>query len=851
MSLRFLTGLAELETEAAAAFSLPADLRVAEIVQPDILDCPPETPLHAAAAAMQARRCSSILVMEDGKPVGIWTERDALSVDFTDPAQFTQPIRAVMSSPVLTISGDTPLRSVAALFKRDGLRHYLVVDESQQVLGILSQTDVVEHQGIEHYLHMRTVGSVVRRDVPRLAATASLTDAIDSMRQRATAAILVAFPDGSHGILTERDLVRLIVERSGERPLGELASWPLLTVPPDLSLYRARELLSKNQVRHIGVQDGSTLLGLVSFAEIMSDIEVSYVRDLQRALEIRDRALSASRRSLHLAERIIESTLEGVIITDANARIVSVNPAFTKMTGYTAEEAIGKTPAMLSSGRHSKEFYQELWRQLREHGNWQGEIWNRRKNGEVYPEYLSITAIKDEQGNITHYAGMFNDITKLKENEENIRNLAYRDPLTGLPNRRLLDDRLEMAIAHAHRHGTRVGVLFIDLDRFKQVNDSLGHAAGDELLVKIARRLERGVREDDTVARLGGDEFVVVLTDVEHYEDVRETAERLLEAIRQPLQFQGRQLVITCSLGMSVYPDDGLDRETLLKQADAAMYQIKDSGRDGLSVYLPPADPRREDRFTLRLELREALEQGKLELYYQPLMDGTGRLAGAEALLRWDHPKLGAVSPELFISLAEDSGLIVLIGELALQKAAEQLAQWHAQGLLLPEISVNVSARQLRDRNFSAHVKDILERTGVAPERLTLELTESVLMDEVASAKLRTLKTLGVGLALDDFGTGYSALAYLKRFPIDRLKIDRGFIKGILSDPADAAIVSTLIDLGRKLDLQVVAEGVETEQQLEALRASGCHYFQGYVYAPALPADKFTARFLDTEVAAS
>lgn len=844
MPLQFLS---ELEDEIGAVLSLPADLTVAEVVQPDILYCAPDTPLSEAATAMQERGCSSILVMEDGQPVGIWTERDALSIDFSNPSQFTRPIRTLMSTPVTSVHSGTMLRSVATLFRQSGLRHFLVVDDDHKPLGVLSQTDVVAHQGIEHYLHLRTVGSVIRKDIPRLAAESALTDAVLSMQQQATDAVLVDYPDGSHGILTERDLVKLIAERPLGYTVGELASRPLQTVSQKTSLYRARNLLTENHIRHLGVCCDTELLGLVSFAEIMSDIEVAYVRELQRALQVRDRALSASRRSLHLAERIIKSTLEGVIITDAQGRILSVNPAFTKITGYTEAEVIGKTPRVLSSGRHGTDFYDALWRDLREHGHWQGEIWNRKKNGELLPEFLSITAIAEEDGEISHYAAMFNDISKLKENEENIRSLAYRDPLTGLPNRRLLDDRLDMAIAHAHRHGLRVGILFVDLDHFKQINDSLGHAAGDELLTQQARRLERCVREDDTVARLGGDEFVIVLSDIEQVEDVRQTAERVLEALRAPVWIQNRELVVTCSLGISVYPDNGLDRETLLKHADVAMYQIKENGRDGLSAYTPVANRKVSDHLALKLSLRKALDNGELELHYQPLLDSDEQLAGAEALLRWQHPELGAVSPETFIPLAEDSGLILPIGDFVLRQAVEQLAHWHGQGLPLPRVAVNVSGRQLRDHGFIDRVGAILTATEVPPAQLTLELTESVLMDEAASARVLNLKKLGVVLALDDFGTGYGALLYLKRFPIDQLKIDRSFIRDMLNNTSDAAIVSALIELAKKLQLQVVAEGVEDRWQLEALRNHGCDFFQGYVFAPALPAAEFAAQFLDRQ----
>ncbi|MGK0526120.1 MAG: diguanylate cyclase (GGDEF)-like protein/PAS domain S-box-containing protein [Pseudomonadales bacterium] len=844
MPLQFLNDSGDkLET----SLSFPADLSVGEVVQSDILYCSPDTQLNEAAAAMQERQCSSILVMVDGHPAGIWTERDTLSIDFEDPSQFTRPISQVMSKPVATIRSNTMLRSMAALFQQNKLRHFLVVDDDDKLLGILSQTDVVEHQMLEHYLHLRTVGSVVRKGTPRLPAESTLMDAVRKMQQRSTDAILVSYPDDSYGILTERDLVRLIAQRPNSQSIGELASRPLQSLPHDMSLYRARNVLTESGIRHVGVTSDTELLGLVSFSEIMSDIEVAYVRELQDALQVRDCALSTSRRNLQLAERIIENTLEGVIITDLRGRILSVNPAFTKITGYTEAEVIGKTPGILSSGRHGESFYLNMWRDLNAHGHWQGEIWNRKKNGELLPEYLSITTIHGEDGQVSHYAAMFNDITKLKASEESIRNMAYRDPLTDLPNRRLLDDRLDMAIAQAHRHGTLVGVIFIDLDHFKHVNDSLGHGAGDELLVEQARRLELCVRENDTVARLGGDEFVIVLSEPESVESVRQTARRIMETVRTPLLIQGRDLVQTCSLGISVYPDNGVDRETLLKHADGAMYDVKSNGRDGLSAHAPVAHLHSDDHLTLMLSLRQALENGEIQLYYQPLMDSQGQLAGAEALLRWHHPKHGFIPPESFISLAEESGLIIPIGDFVLRQAAEQIARWQNQGLMLPEISINVSGRQLRDHNFINRVKETLEVNRILPAQLVFELTESVLMDKVTGARLQDLKDLGVSLALDDFGTGYAALIYLRRFPLDRLKIDRSFVRDMLDNAPDAAIVSALIRLAKELNLQVVAEGVEKSSQFDALRNYGSDLFQGYLFAPALPATEFEARFLISE----
>ena len=379
------------------------------------------------------------------------------------------------------------------------------------------------------------------------------------------------------------------------------------------------------------------------------------------------------------------------------------------------------------------------------------------------------------------------------------------------------------------------------------MNDSLGHGAGDELLVEQARRLELCVRENDTVARLGGDEFVIVLSEPESVESVRQTARRIMETVRTPLLIQGRDLVQTCSLGISVYPDNGVDRETLLKHADGAMYDVKSNGRDGLSAHAPVAHLHSDDHLTLMLSLRQALENGEIQLYYQPLMDSQGQLAGAEALLRWHHPKHGFIPPESFISLAEESGLIIPIGDFVLRQAAEQIARWQNKGLMLPEISINVSGRQLRDHNFINRVKETLEVNRILPAQLVFELTESVLMDKITGARLQDLKDLGVSLALDDFGTGYAALIYLRRFPLDRLKIDRSFVRDMLDNAPDAAIVSALIRLAKELNLQVVAEGVEKSSQFDALRNYGSDLFQGYLFAPALPATEFEARFLISE----
>lgn len=535
---------------------------------------------------MSEAHVSSILVIENGTAAGIWTERDALAVDFRDSASFNRPIRDLMSSPVRTVPSDIALGELSLRFRQDRVRHYLVTDEDGGRRGIVSQTDVVLNQGIEHYLKLRRVDSIIKGGLRTLPHDAGLTDATCLMRETGVDAVVISYPDDGFGVLTERDVTRLVGGRAVEQALGELASRPLITVDSKASLYRVRCLLSDHGVRHIGVVDESgVLIDLVSFSDILTGMELAYVHELQHALQERDRALNTSQRNLHLAEKVIESSLEGIMITDELANIISVNPAFTRLTGYEPEEVIGHNPSLLSSGRHDSGFYSEMWEQLRRDGHWQGEVWNRRKDGALFPELLTITAIRDRDGRLTNYAALFSDISAQKESEERIRHLAYFDPLTGLPNRRLLDDRLQVALAHAHRSTGRLAVMFVDLDRFKQINDSLGHEVGDRLLVEVANRLRDGLREDDTVARIGGDEFLIVLSDLDGPDSPAHTAARLIEALQQPIRIGEHELSITTSIGISLYPDDSVDAALLIRKADAAMYRAKAQGRNGFQHF--------------------------------------------------------------------------------------------------------------------------------------------------------------------------------------------------------------------------------------------------------------------------
>lgn len=566
-----------------------SSIPVHQILRSRILECTPDTPLHEAARRMNDERVSSILVVENDSAVGIWTERDALVVDFRDPASFNRPIHELMSAPVRTVPSDIALQELSLRFREDRLRHYLVIDEDGRRRGIVSQTDVVLNQGIEHYLKLRKVNSIIKGGLRILPDHASLTDATGLMRETGVDAVVVSYADGGFGVLTERDVTRLVAGRAAEHRLGELASRPLVTVDSKASLYRVRCLLSDHRIRHIGVIDANgSLIDLVSFSDILTGMELVYVHELQHALRERDRALNTSQRNLHLAEKVVESSLEGIMITDENARIISVNPAFTRLTGYEPEEVIGRNPSVLSSGRHDPDFYAGMWEQLRRDGHWQGEVWNRRKNGALFPELLTITAIRDRDGRLTNYAALFSDISAQKESEERIRHLAYFDPLTGLPNRRLLDDRLQVALAHARRSAGQVAVMFVDLDHFKSINDSFGHEVGDQLLTEIAKRLRDGLREDDTVARIGGDEFLIVTGDLDEPDSAVQTTARLIDALRHPVHIDGQALIVTTSIGISIYPDDGEDTATLIKNADLAMYRAKKAGRNSFMRYQPP-----------------------------------------------------------------------------------------------------------------------------------------------------------------------------------------------------------------------------------------------------------------------
>ena len=567
----------------------------------------------------------------------------------------------------------------------------------------------------------------------------------------------------------------------------------------------------------------------------------------RRRLVVVARDLTERRRAeedLRLAAQVFENSGEAIMIMDADNRVVSVNRAYSEMTGFQAAEVLGRLPAMLHSDLHDADFYQRLWHSVAETGYWQGEIWNRRKNGEAYPEWLGISTLRSPDGEVTHYVAISSDISERKAAEARIEFLAHHDPLTDLPNRLLLKDRLERAIVHGERTGTKVALLFIDLDRFKTVNDSLGHPVGDRLLREAAQRLRACIRDMDTVSRQGGDEFLVVLTELNDADAVTGVAENILAALAVPFSLDGHDVAISCSVGIAVCPEDGSDFDGLLKKADIAMYHAKEAGRNAFRYYSERMNIDALERLDLQNRLRRGLEQGEFVLYYQPLIElASNRIVGAEALVRWNSHDMGLVTPSRFITVAEESGLIVPLGEWVLREACHELRRWHDAGHTHLSMAVNLSAIQFRRGSVEESVMRALGEAGADPAALELELTESILLQgaEHVLATVRRLKGLGIRLSIDDFGTGYSSLAYLKRFAVDKLKIDQSFVRDLPTDPDSAAIVRAVIQMAKSLNLLVLAEGVETAATAETLRLLRCDYVQGFFFDRPMPAEQFRA----------
>ena len=549
---------------------------------------------------------------------------------------------------------------------------------------------------------------------------------------------------------------------------------------------------------------------------------------------------------LRIAASVFQSQ-EAMMVTDAERRIIRVNEAFTKITGYHPEEVIGKDPRLLQSGMHDVSFYRGMWEKIGREGSWQGEIWDKRKNGELYPKWLTISSVKDKNGTVTHYVGSFTDLKEYREAQDKIQNLAFYDQLTGLPNRRLVLERLERALAVSDRNQLYGAILYLDLDHFKVINDTQGHDIGDEVLQEAARCIQAALKQVHTIARIGGDEFVVLLEEINEDPELaaaqaKVAGENLLEILGKAFVVNGKDYHGSASIGVTLFRGSRASVHELLKRGDVAMYEAKKAGRNALRFFDPVMQETLERRTQLEFDLRHALEGGQLQLHYQKRVGRGGRVRGAEVLLRWNHPRQGLVLPLDFIPLAEETGLIIPIGKWALEESCHQLRAWQAnvktRNLIL---SVNISALEFKQPDFVDTVKQLMAKTGIDPALLALEITESMLLENMEDYidKMRQLRETGLSFALDDFGTGYSSLSYLKRLPINELKIDKSFVKDLGIDKNGEAIVQTIIQMGKTLGMEVIAEGVETQTHCEMLGQYGCHNYQGYLFGRPVPLEIF------------
>ncbi len=581
-------------------------------------------------------------------------------------------------------------------------------------------------------------------------------------------------------------------------------------------------------------------------AEVRGGDEVAKMAESVNSLIEGRRAIE---NKLQLASRVFDNTIDGVIITDPDEKIISINRSVTRITGYTSDELIGKTPRILSSGRQDKTFFKEMWRSIHTTGHWQGEIWNRRKNGEIYPEWQNINVVKDRNGQLTNYISVFSDISVIKRSQEQMEHLAHHDPLTGLPNRLLFEKRLSRAMARDKRQQHSLALLFLDLDRFKHINDSLGHAAGDELLCEVAKRITRLIRKQDMIARLGGDEFAIILERFEGIRSVVHVAQKIIDAMKSPFKLSDQEIFTSTSIGISIYPIDGETPDRLIKDADAAMYHAKNEGRNNYQFYDKKMTESAFERLEIENRLRQAIQQDEFVLYYQPQISfRTGEIIGVEALIRWQEPEKGLILPGKFLPIAEEIGLIQEIDNWVIHEACRQAQAWRDEGLPPLTMAVNLSRFNLEHGGFMEMIKSALKESRLPPRWLELEITESNLIQHQnrVSVALSQLREAGVGLSIDDFGTGYSSLSYLRNLPFDKLKIDQTFVKDIAEDQHASAIIVAVIALSQALHLSVLAEGVETDAQSEVLSNLHCDMAQGFLYHKPVPENTLKKLLLKT-----
>ena len=806
-----------------------------------ILMVSPEETLKCVIFKMENIVSGCAIVEQNGRPVGMLTERDMAALILRGCDLETTPVKEVMSSPVISVKYEVSTYGAVDLMNRHKMRRLVVVDSEERVVGLLLQDNIIKELEDSYVDFLKRM--LVERD-----RSLDETRAAYNIQSLYLENILRSSID--MGIIaTDLDFYITYFNPEAERIFGVDVSGAVGTcmiamlfkeeIDP-VSLENCKERIENNGESCFSFN--KTVKGKVLNIEArITAIRDGHDQGQGYTLTCRDvTEVRKSQEKLILASHVYESAIEGIIVTDAEGVIQSVNPAFTTITGYSEDEAVGRNPRFLQSNRQGPEFYQEMWSTLLAKGYWQGELWNRRKNGETFLERITITTVKDADDEIRYFTAVFYDITDVRQREEEIAHRAYHDPLTDLPNRLLFQDRLSQAIARAHRKGRKLAVMFLDVDRFKQLNDSLGHYAGDLFLQYIAKKFKSTLREGDTVARFGGDEFTVLMEDIHEVQDAVVVARKIIAIFDQPMEYEGHKVELGTSIGLSIYPLDGCDACELIKQADTAMYYAKAQGPNHYRFFEREMESRIKERANLETDLRRALQEGQFQLRYQPIIDIKDQDTSVmEVLLRWNRPGTGVVSPERFISVAEESGLIMPLGDWVLNEACEQAKKFEQDSGKSVSISINLSARQFRDKGLVGRIRQALDKSGLDAESLYLEITEAMISDNLGESVLvlEQIREMGVRISMDDFGAGYSSFTSLKRVPVDVIKLDISFVKDIVNDSDAERLAAGVISLAKGLRLQVVAEGVETAEQLEILAKYGCDKAQGYFFHRPLLAE--------------
>ncbi|WP_417828523.1 EAL domain-containing protein [Thalassospira sp.] len=830
----------------------PFSLTVGALSPGTVLSCGPQTALGDAIAKMRHANSSSIIVVVDNKPVGIITEHDLLSLPDTTPTTFSEPVSVRMSEPVHTISIHATPQSAIVRMRDRGVRHLVTIDSEGCLVGIISQTDLIRHVGDKKTFMANDVADAVRQSTIFAHKDIRVWELRQRMHlEKCDSAVITGFTDDQPielqtGIVTERDILRHLADEHDNLTAGEIATRPVTFIRQDVNLDDARSMMMRGNFRHLVVHNhnGETI-GVLSFADLLEFIEQDYLLHLSSLASDSSNELTKARQSLALANKLIENSPDCVMICNAKAEIEAVNPAFTRVTGYLAEEVIGKTPAILKSGRQGKDFYDQLWADLTRTGKWEGEIWNRRKSGEVYAEWLSIMAVRDGDGNVTHYASIFTDISGREKNREDVLRIAFTDELTGLANRRRFSELLSLHIGRARRAGCPLTVAILDIDNFQRVNSALGHNTGDDVLVEVSRRVIKELGQDAVIARVGADEFAAILPHVKTEKEAFETAQKLLARLGEAhMTRKGEDVYLSASIGLASFPEDANDTSNIIRCAELAMTQAKEQGRNRVGLYSVNLHSQKGADLALETALRRAIDNQELHLVYQPQFSAlTGEIAGVEALLRWTTADGKVIPPSTFIPIAEEMGVIGELGRWVIRTACDQLVTWRQDGLYNLRLAVNVSVQQFYgSMDFAEQLRAIIVDKGVAADRLEIEVTESLFMRNIDDmcAKLQRLRDLGVRIALDDFGTGFSSLSYLRTLPFDVIKLDRSFVCDIDDGPEGETVAITIINMARNLGKICIAEGVENQHQLDVLRHAGCDLIQGYFLGHPMSASDIT-----------